>query len=91
MNLAEILLKRGLIDDQQLTQYQNTELDVFDWVAGHPGIDSDLAFRAAAEEYGVDFIEIQNAEIDLSLLENFPQKLIYRETLFPIERHNGSI
>lgn len=91
MNHAEILLQRGLIDEFQLEQSKVAHDDFLVWMVNHPSIDSDAALQVIAEELGVDFIDIANAEIDLSLLENFPQKLIYRESLFPIQRQNGSI
>ncbi len=91
MELAEILLKRGLINENQIRQYQTSGDDFLDWMMSNPSIDSDEAMQAAAEELGVDFVDLRTAEIDLSLLENFPQKLIYREILFPVARQNGSI
>ncbi len=30
-------------------------------------------------------------EVDLSLLKNFPAKLIHRESVFPIQQKNGSL
>ena len=91
MDLAEILLRRGLINQTQVQQSQAADGEFVEWLINNPAIDSDAALRAAAEELGVDFVDIPNADIDLALLDNFPQKLIYREALFPIERHNGSI
>ena len=91
MDLAEILLRRGLINQTQVQQSQAADGEFVEWLINNPAIDSDAALRAAAEELGVDFVDIPNADIDLALLDNFPQKLIYREALFPNERHNGSI
>ena len=91
MNHSEILLRRGLIDNYQLEQSKNSNDDFMDWMLSNPAIDSAVALRALAEEMDVEFIDIANSEIDLSLLEDFPQKLIYRETLFPVSRENGSI
>ena len=91
MDLSEILLRHGVINDSQLKQAQNSEVEFLDWVLNHPSINSDEAMRVVAEELGVDFVDLPNMEIDLSLLDDFPQKLIYRESLFPIARHNGSI
>ena len=65
--------------------------EFLEWMLNHPTIDSQAALKILAEEMGVDFIDIQNTDIDLALLDDFPQKLIYRETLFPISRQNGSI
>ncbi|MEZ6118963.1 MAG: hypothetical protein R3C28_20670 [Pirellulaceae bacterium] len=40
---------------------------------------------------GLDFVELTEAEVDLTLLQEFPQKLIYRDSLFPVSRENGSL
>jgi len=91
MEIADILLRTGIIDEQQYQQTRESNDDIFAWMLKHPTIDADAALQIAATELGVDFIDLRNAEIDLSLLDEFPQKLIYREILFPIERRNGSI
>ena len=49
------------------------------------------ALRALGSEVGIDYIDLNDAEIDLSLLSQFPQRLIYRDSLFPIRRDNGSL
>ena len=91
MNHSEILLRRGLIDDYQLEQSKKSNDEFMDWLLNNPSIDSTAALQALAEEMEVEYLDIANAEVDLGLLENFPQKLIYRETLFPVSRENGSI
>ena len=91
MDLAQILLRHGLIDEFQLNQSRESNDDFFEWMLKQPSIDSDAALKVAAEELGVDFVDLRSTDVDLSLLEDFPQKLIYREVLFPVERYNGSI
>ena len=49
------------------------------------------ALEAIASELGVDYVDLQTAEIDLSLLDEFPTRLIYREQLFPVARVNGHV
>jgi general secretion pathway protein E/type IV pilus assembly protein PilB len=51
----------------------------------------DVALRALGEEVGLDFVDLGEAEVDLSLLSKFPQKFIHRETLFPIRQNNGTL
>ena len=90
MDLAQTLLNRGLLNEAQLAQSRDAD-SFLDWLISQPSVDKDKALEAAAEEYGVEYIDIANAEIDLGLLDDFPQKLIYRASLFPITRSNGSI
>ena len=90
MDVAEILLRRGLIDQSQLNAARNSG-DLLSWAEQQNGIDNEAVMRAVAEEMGLDYIDLREFPVDLTLLETFPQKLIYRETLFPIQRKNGSI
>ena len=51
----------------------------------------EAALRTLGEEVGLEFVDLVDAEIDLSLLEDFPSKFIHREALFPIRRSNGTL
>ena len=90
MDVAEILLRRGLITETQVNEVRQTE-DVVTWATQNPDLDPDLLMRTIAEELGLDFIDLREESVDLNLLDSFPQKLIYRENLFPVSRQNGSI
>ena len=90
MDLAQTMMNRGLLSQEQLAQSRETD-SVITWMMTLPSVDKDKVLKAAAEEYDVDYIDLQNSDVDLSLLENFPQKLIYRASLFPISAGNGSI
>ena len=50
----------------------------------------EAALRALGDEVGIPFVDLEQQEIDLSLLRGFPQKLIHRHSLFPLaaaQRH----
>jgi len=49
------------------------------------------ALKAVGKEVGIDFIDLSEADVDLSLLKTFPQKLIHRQSLFPIRRDHGQL
>lgn len=94
MEAGEILFKRGLLDERQLelARQANGDGRRLDQVAVEMGLVSEEAALAAiGEEVGLEFIDLANAEIDLSLLRDFSPRLIHRESLFPIQRHNGSL
>lgn len=94
MNIGQILLNRGLINHSQLNQAQQQQPqngEILDHLVGVGAVDRNLAMEALAEEMGVEFIDLRETEIDLSLLSLLPQKLIFREFLFPVSRVNGSI
>lgn len=94
MEAGEILLKKGLLTAEQLemvrrAQPEGTRLDQ---VAVEMGlISEEAALRALAEEMGLEYVDLAEAEIDLSLLKSFPPRFIYRESLFPIRQQNGRL
>ncbi|MCA9201252.1 MAG: type II/IV secretion system protein, partial [Planctomycetales bacterium] len=93
MEVGEILLRRGLLDETQLqaTRAQCNGTGVFHKAIDLGYVNEDAALRAIGEEMGLDFVELTEAEVDLTLLQQFPQKLIYRDSLFPVARENGSL
>ena len=51
----------------------------------------EAVLKALATEVGFDYIDLTEANLDLSLLKDFPAKLIHRQSLFPVRRENGSL
>src|SRR4029453_9134297 len=92
MEAGEILLRRGLLNRGELEQSRGlanghgdgTKLIESAIQLGF--VSEEQALKAVGEEVGIDFIDLGDAEVDLSLLKTFPQKLIHRQTLFPIRR-----
>jgi len=94
MEAGEILLKRGLLNQEQLEKTRVAVGDGTraDQVAVQLGfVSEEEALKALGTEVGLDFIDLTTTKVDLSLLKGFPQKLIHRHTLFPISRENGSL
>jgi general secretion pathway protein E/type IV pilus assembly protein PilB len=94
MEAGEILVQRGLISEPQLAELRRLQPDChrLDQLAVEKGyITEEASLRALGAEVGLDFVDLAEADVDLSLLKTFPQKLIYREALFPISRRNGTI
>ena len=92
MHAGEILRRRGLLSDEQLEQSQSSDAPSVIQAAVALGFvkESD-ALMALAEEIGLDYVDLRETDVDISALEGFPQKLIYRQSLFPIRAENGSI
>ncbi len=40
---------------------------------------------------GLKYVDLADEPVDLSLLKTFPQRLIYRQSLFPLKRVNGHL
>jgi type II secretion system protein E len=94
MEAGEILLRKGLLDQRQLELAREAQSDGvrLDQAAVKLGfISEEVALRALGEEVGVEFLDLAEAQVDLSLLDRFPQKFIHRETLFPIRQNNGTL
>ena len=94
MDVGETLLRKGLLDARQLELARNAQTDGMrlDQAAVQLGLlTEEQALQALADEIGLAFIDLSEAEVDLSLLQDFPVKFIHREDLFPIQRVNGTL
>ena len=92
MHAGEILRRRGLLSDEQLEQSQSSDAPNVIQAAVTLGfVEESDALRALAEEIGLDYVDLREIDVDISALDGFPQKLIYRQSLFPIRAENGSI
>jgi general secretion pathway protein E/type IV pilus assembly protein PilB len=61
-------------------------------VAAELGFDGEEdALRAVGEAMGLELIDLSETDVDLSLLEEFPIKLIHRHGVFPIRLEEGSL
>jgi type II secretion system protein E len=94
MEAGEILLRKGLLDHRQLqrsreAQIEGTRLDQAAVQLGF--LSEEKALRALGEEVGIEFVDLTETEIDLSLLKEFPLRFIHRENLFPIRQTNGTL
>jgi general secretion pathway protein E len=94
MEAGSILVKRGLLTSQQLSQLRQdrpeaTRLDVAAVDSGL--VSEEAALRALGDEVGIPFVDLEQQTIDFSLLRGFPLKLIHRHALFPIQRQNGTL
>lgn len=88
---GELLLQRGLITQDQLDQCRGGGGPgaVLDNIISSGFANEEEALRLIAEEFGLDFIDLRETPVDLSLLKVFPQKLIYRHALFPIKKEGS--
>ena len=94
MEAGDVLLKRGLLDERQLALARQAqgEGQRLDEVAVEMGlITEEAALTALGAEMGLDYVDLSDAHVDLGLLKQFPTRLIYRQSLFPIERRNGTL
>ncbi|MDE0864322.1 MAG: ATPase, T2SS/T4P/T4SS family [Rubripirellula sp.] len=92
MHAGEILRRRGLLSDEQLEQSRNSDSKSVVQAAITLGyIEESDALKALAEEVGLEYVDLRETDIDPAALVGFPQKLIYRQSLFPIRFEHDSI
>jgi type II secretion system protein E len=97
MEAGEILLRRGLIDQRQLAQSRQQAnghgdgIRLIETAVQLGFVTEEAALRAVGDEVGIDFIDLTSADVDLTLLKSFPQRLIHRQTLFPIRKDHGQL
>jgi general secretion pathway protein E len=92
LEAGEILMRRGLLDAEQLDKLRGGgSHNVIDAAIQQGIVQEEPALRALGDELGMEFVDLREAQVDLELLKTFPQKLIYRHSLFPLRRDNGSL
>jgi type II secretion system protein E len=94
MEAGEILVRRGLLNEHQLEQSRlanNDGATLVDSAVELGYVNEEDALRALGDEAGLDFVDLSAIDVDLSLLKDFPHKLIHRQSLFPIQRQNGEL
>jgi len=94
MDVGQMLIRKGLLDPRQLEQARAAQTDGqrLDQAAVQLGfLTEETALKALAEEVGLEYVDLVEAEVDLSLLKDFPLRFIHREMLFPIRRSNGTL
>ncbi len=94
MDIGEILLQSGLLDQQQLERARQSGGATLDAAIELGFVGEEAALRAVGEAVGLEYIDLAGMDDEQELrevLKDFPQKLIYRQSLFPIRRRNGSL
>ncbi|MEX0717802.1 MAG: type II/IV secretion system protein, partial [Planctomycetaceae bacterium] len=93
MEVGQLLVKRGLIDRQQLeTALASANGQRVDQVLVEMGmVDEDDVLRAVADDLGMRFVDLKDFNVDRELLARFPTTAIFRHSLLPLARQNGSV
>lgn len=93
MEIGEILLNRGLLDEQQVELARSqTNGRRIDQVAVDMGLISEEdALSALADELGMQYLDLKGIEIDAELLSKFPTSIVFRHSLLPLSRKNGRV
>jgi general secretion pathway protein E/type IV pilus assembly protein PilB len=93
MDIGQVLIRRGVMTRPQLEAALPTvnggRLDRA--LIDRGLITEEAALRAFASELGMRFVEVKKEEIDRELLIQFPTTAIFRHSILPLKRQNGSV
>ncbi len=93
MDIAQTLIRHGLVSRQQvdtaLPQAAGRRLDRVLVELGL--VQEDAVLKAFADELGMPFVDVKHELIDHELLMQFPTTAVFRHSLLPITRRNGSV
>ena len=93
MIIARPAVRTGALDARAMAVAREAQArdGRLDQAAGELGFASEEELlRAIGHALGMDYVDLNNVRVDLSLLKNFPLKLIHRYGVFPIGRREGS-
>lgn len=93
MDIASVLLRRRVLSREQLdAALPQVNGDRLDSALVSLGIVSEEAvLKALADELGMKFVDLKQADIDQELLLQFPTTAVFRHALLPLGRQNGSV
>jgi len=94
MEAGEILVRNGLLTKEQLVRVRASAAEGrrADQIAVDLGmVKEEVALKALADAVGLEFIDLAETPVDLTLLPGFPARFIHRQSLFPVRRHNGTL
>ena len=93
MNIAEVLLERGMITTDQLDsavalrRESGLRLDLGLIELGH--IAEEDLLRVLGEHLSLDVVDLANSDVDVEALRSLPARLVHRKKLVPLSRGDG--
>jgi type IV pilus assembly protein PilB len=93
MDIGQLLVRHGVLTREALQAalpgINGTRLDRA--LIDKGIISEEAALRAFAAELGMRFVEVKQEEIDRELLMQFPTTAVFKHSLLPLSRKNGSV
>ncbi len=94
MSLGEVLLQRGTITAAELEQAQETRKpsERIEHCLVRLGFINERDYlQVYSEQLSIPLIDLSEVEIDPELLQQTPSKVVHRDRVIPIDRHDGTI
>jgi len=93
MELGQLLVDEGLITSEQLNvargEQNGSRIDQTLIKMGM--ITEDAVLKTLSTEFGMEYIDLKEVDVDIELLNQFPTSAIYRHSLLPLYRQNGHV
>jgi len=95
MSIVEVLLEKGLITPEHLTEAmelrkkEGVRLDRALVRLGH--VNEEELLKIMSEQLAIPMIDLSTVQVDVEVLRSMPAKLVYRKNLVPISRSNGTL
>ncbi len=95
MSIGEVLLEKGLITPEQLSEATDLRRSKglrVDRALLHLGhVDEESLLGVLSEQLAIPMVDLSDVEIDVETLRSLPARLVYRKHLVPLARHNGTL
>ena len=93
MELGQLFVDEGLVTSKQLGLAKSEQADDrIDQTLIKMGlVTEDAVLKLLANEFGMEYIDLKDVEVDVELLTKFPTSAIYRHSLLPLYRQNGHV
>ncbi len=93
MDIGAILHRRGLITDEQraMAQAQSNGRRVDQVLVDMGVLKEHEALQTLAEELGMEFVDLKQYQLDVSLLNTFPTTAIFRHEVVPLKQEEGRV
>ena len=95
MSIVEVLLEKGLIKPEQLTQamelHKKDGLRLDRALVRLGCISEEQLLGVMSEQLSIPMVDLSTAQVEVETLRSLPARLVYRKHLVPVARHNGKL
>ncbi len=96
MQILQRLVKKGLLNAAEIPRLaeargSGNNRPLHEIAIERGLVKEDDVLKTLAEEFGMEFVDLANAKVDVETIKNVPLKLVHRRTIMPLSRENGTL
>ncbi|MBL8810509.1 MAG: type II/IV secretion system protein [Planctomycetaceae bacterium] len=93
MELGQLLVNEGIVTREQVQSARDAHggMRIDQALIKTGAITEDKLLRTLSTEFGMDYVDLKEIQVDTDLLTKFPTSAIYRHSLLPLYRQNGHV